>query len=179
MSMNYSFRVDWSEEDEVFLARCVELPSIVAHGDSRTEALKEAETAVEASVAWLKEEHEQIPEPISSNEFSGKLSLRMDPDLHRRIALRAAEKQVSINHLITTILASNLDADQIDQSVERLRSVTDAAQMELPSLVRINNAIQSIEWLRSAVASYRAYTPVTDVVNEAETGIGQVSEVAG
>jgi len=58
----YTYRVEWSEEDETFVARCLELPSLAAHGDSAVQALAEARRAVDAAVEWMREEGEPVPE---------------------------------------------------------------------------------------------------------------------
>ena len=61
--------------------------------------LKEIEKAFHESVddylAWCKERGEK-PEKT----FSGKLNLRMSPDLHAHLALQAAKKGISLNEFI-------------------------------------------------------------------------------
>ena len=37
----YTYRVEWSEEDQLHIARCLEFPSLAAHGDTVENALKE------------------------------------------------------------------------------------------------------------------------------------------
>ena len=31
----YTYRIEWSQEDGIFVARCVEFPGLGAHGHSR------------------------------------------------------------------------------------------------------------------------------------------------
>jgi predicted HicB family RNase H-like nuclease len=40
---------------------------------------------------------EAVPQPLAERSFSGKLNLRLGPELHRRVALDAAEAGMSIN----------------------------------------------------------------------------------
>ena len=47
------------------MARCLEFPSLVAHGGTIEEALKEIEYVVAESVKWMQEEDETVPEPLS------------------------------------------------------------------------------------------------------------------
>jgi predicted RNase H-like HicB family nuclease len=51
----------------VLVARCLEFPSIAAHGSSEGIALKEIKKAITASIKWMEEENEPIPEPL--NEY--------------------------------------------------------------------------------------------------------------
>jgi len=46
----YEVIIFWSAEDRLFIAQVPELPGCIAHGDSRGEALRNAEDAIEL---WL------------------------------------------------------------------------------------------------------------------------------
>ena len=39
----YTYRVEWSEEDNTHIAKCLEFPSLSAHGKTAKEALSEIE----------------------------------------------------------------------------------------------------------------------------------------
>jgi len=54
----------------------------------------------------MKASGEPVPEPICSKRYSGKFMVRVPPELHRRIALEAAEEGISLNRLISTKLSS-------------------------------------------------------------------------
>jgi predicted RNase H-like HicB family nuclease len=60
----YTYRVEWSEEDKLHLARCFEFPSLVAHGRTVGGALKEIEKVIEEAITWMREENEEIPQPF-------------------------------------------------------------------------------------------------------------------
>jgi predicted HicB family RNase H-like nuclease len=96
----YTYRVEWSEEDQTHLASCLELPSLKAHGSTSEKALKEIKLVVEEALAWLKEDGEEFPEPFGMKQFKGNLTLRTSPEMHRKIAMKAAEQGVSINQYI-------------------------------------------------------------------------------
>jgi len=42
---------------------------------------------------------EPIPDPIATKRFSGKFMVRVPPDVHRQLAIQAAEASVSLNRL--------------------------------------------------------------------------------
>ena len=66
----YTYRVEWSEEDQLHIARCLEFPSLAAHSKTVGGALKEIEKVVEEAIAWIKEENEEIPEPFGLKKYN-------------------------------------------------------------------------------------------------------------
>ena len=49
---------------------------------------------------------ESVPEPIYSRRYSGKFMVRVPPEVHRRLALEAAEEEISLNRLVSAKLSS-------------------------------------------------------------------------
>jgi predicted HicB family RNase H-like nuclease len=107
MVNEYQYIVEWEPADRVFVARVTEFPSLAAHGDSQEEALREIRDLVKAIVVDLKRGGESIPVPLSLRQYSGRLNLRMPPDLHRRLASEAERNGISLNQLITAKLAAS------------------------------------------------------------------------
>lgn len=103
---HYTYRVEWSEEDKVHFARCLEFPSLTAYGDSITRALKEIQVVVGAWIKWLQDEHKEIPEPFNSRKYKGNLTLRVSADVHKHVTLIAAEQNVSVNQYIASKIMS-------------------------------------------------------------------------
>jgi len=56
----YTYRIEWSEEDQAHIARCLEFPSLAAHGKTPEKALKEIETVVAASVSWISKRKKEL-----------------------------------------------------------------------------------------------------------------------
>nr|WP_246404339.1 toxin-antitoxin system HicB family antitoxin [Nocardiopsis algeriensis] len=48
---------------------------------------------------------EQPPEAIADRTFSGRFQVRVPPEVHRQLALEAAEQNVSLNRLVSARLA--------------------------------------------------------------------------
>ncbi|MCP4049530.1 MAG: type II toxin-antitoxin system HicB family antitoxin, partial [bacterium] len=40
---------------------------------------------------------ETVPEPIAGRSYSGKFMVRVPPDVHRKLAVQAAESGISLN----------------------------------------------------------------------------------
>lgn len=103
---DYIYSVVWSEEDDAFIGRVLEFPSLAAHGSTQAKALSEIRSVVQHAFEDLKESGEDIPEPLNKRPYSGKLNVRLPKYLHRQLAIEAAEEGVSLNQLISTKLAA-------------------------------------------------------------------------
>lgn len=101
----YTYRIEWSEEDQIFIARCMEFSGLAAHGATSESALKEIKKVVNESIKWLKEEGKTVPEPLGMKKFKGNLTLRVPPEIHRELAVKSAEEGVSINQYILSRLS--------------------------------------------------------------------------
>jgi predicted HicB family RNase H-like nuclease len=51
------------------------------------------------------ENSEDIPKPIAIRQYSGKFMVRIPPEVHRQLAMEAAESGVSLNRLASAKLA--------------------------------------------------------------------------
>ena len=102
----YTYRIEWSEEDHCHVARCLEFPSLAAHGDTIEEVLREIKYVVVESLKWMREEGETVPKPLGLKKFKGHLSLRIPPEKHRELAIRCAEEGISLNQFILSHLST-------------------------------------------------------------------------
>lgn len=101
----YTYRVLWSEEDQEHVALCAEFPSLSWLAPSPESALKGIRKTVAEVVADMQENGEKIPEPLATRKFSGKFQVRIPPEVHRSLAMEAAEEHVSLNRLVSAKLA--------------------------------------------------------------------------
>ena len=100
----YTYRVTWSEEDEEYVGLCVEYPSLSWLAPTPQEALSGIRQVVADMVSDMEANEETVPEPIALRRYSGKFTVRIPPDLHRRLALEAAEAGISLNRLASAKL---------------------------------------------------------------------------
>jgi len=68
-------------------------------------ALRGIRNLVAECIQDLKDDGEEIPDPISCRKYSGKFMIRVPPDVHRDLALKAAEAGVSLNRLASAKLS--------------------------------------------------------------------------
>lgn len=101
----YTYRIIWSEEDGEYVGQCAEFPSLSWLSGSPEAALRGIRKVVEDVIADMINNREPIPEPIASKRFSGKFMVRVPPDVHRQLAIEAAEAGVSLNRLASAKLS--------------------------------------------------------------------------
>jgi predicted HicB family RNase H-like nuclease len=101
----YTYRVTWSEEDNEYVGLCAEFPSLSWLAKTKVAALRGISKVVAQCVSDMKANKEPIPEPLSTKKYSGKFQTRIPPELHRRLAIKAAEQNVSLSRLISSKLS--------------------------------------------------------------------------
>ncbi|KFI97013.1 type II toxin-antitoxin system HicB family antitoxin [Bifidobacterium stellenboschense] len=102
---HYAYRIRWDGKSERFVASCAELPDVTFESDSQLEAFVGIRNAAEAEVKRLAKAGEEAPEPLSERRFSGRILVRIPPELHRALTIEAAEQHISLNRLISNRLA--------------------------------------------------------------------------
>ena len=89
----YIARVDFDDEAEIFHGEVMNVRDVITfEGTSVAELLRAFQESVEDYLAFCAERGEEPEKP-----FSGKFSLRIDPELHRRITLKARMANKSLN----------------------------------------------------------------------------------
>lgn len=105
IAVQYPKFVEWSAEDRCFVGRCPLLFSGGVHGDDEVEVYARVCEAAEGWVKILHEDGTPLPESKSSDAYSGKFMVRIDPALHQRLALKAVSTGESLNQFVARTLA--------------------------------------------------------------------------
>ena len=100
----YTYRVTWSEDDNEYVGLCVEFPSLSWLSSTPEAALKGIRKLVADIVKDIESNDETVPEPIACRRYSGKFMVRIPPDVHRNLAIRAAESGISLNRIVSSKL---------------------------------------------------------------------------
>ncbi len=100
----YLVTITWSEEDQAYVAEAPELPGCATHGASVHEASKNIEDAMDTWFKGAKESGYSIPEPMTTKAYSGKFVTRIDPRIHRQLAIKSTEQGKSLNRFVEEIL---------------------------------------------------------------------------
>jgi predicted HicB family RNase H-like nuclease len=102
----YTYRVTWSLEDEEYVGLCAEFPSLSWLADTQEAALQGIRNIVAEVISEMKSSNEPIPEPLAVKRYSGVFTVRIPPDVHRIIAIQAAEANMSRSRYINYKLAT-------------------------------------------------------------------------
>jgi predicted RNase H-like HicB family nuclease len=104
-AFRYRIVVEWSDEDQAFIARVPVLPGCQAHGETADKAAHEAERAAELMLDVLREDGKDPPPEDAVADYSGQLRLRLPRSLHERVSRLATAEGVSINTLLLSLIA--------------------------------------------------------------------------
>ena len=109
--MKYPFSVFLTQVDThtFWIAKSTALKGCVGQGDTQQEAIQELEIN---ETIWLETAQEVgIPIPVipieEVQEYSGKLTLRIAPSVHRKAALMAKKDGISLNQYINDAIVAH------------------------------------------------------------------------
>jgi predicted HicB family RNase H-like nuclease len=98
----YEGSIAYDEEAEIFHGEVINTKDVITFQGTSVKELKKAfKESIEDYLAFCEEKGEE-PE----KQFSGNLVIRIDPQLHRKLAIQAKKKNKSLNALIEERLAS-------------------------------------------------------------------------
>ena len=103
----YTARVEYEERDNIFVGRILGVRTIISfHGETVKKLRAEFELAVKDYLADCKREGVQPEKPAS-----GKLLLRVSPEIHGRALVAAQAAGKSLNQWATEVLRHAVQAD--------------------------------------------------------------------
>jgi predicted HicB family RNase H-like nuclease len=102
---HYTYRVTWSSDDQEYIGLCAEFPSLSWLATTPEAALKGIRKVVAEVAEDMFSNNEPVPEPFAVKNYSGKFMVRVPPEVHRSLAIKAAEAGVSLNRLASSKLS--------------------------------------------------------------------------
>ena len=102
---HYTYRITWSEDGNEYVGLCAEFPSLSWLAGTPEAALRGIRKVVADVIEDMQKSGEAIPEPIANKHYSGKFMVRVPPQVHRKLAIEAAESGVSLNRLASAKLS--------------------------------------------------------------------------
>jgi predicted HicB family RNase H-like nuclease len=92
--------IEYDDDAEIFHGEVINLRDVITfQGESVHELRQALRDSVDEYVEFCRERGEDPEKP-----FSGNISLRLSPELHRKIFVRAKRERASVNRLITDTL---------------------------------------------------------------------------
>ncbi|CUS04154.2 conserved protein of unknown function [Candidatus Promineifilum breve] len=107
---HYPFEIRTLSEDDGggFLISFPDFSECISDGETPEEAIRNGLDALSETIAALESMKLPVPEPGSGGSYSGRFVQRVPRSLHARLAARAKQEGVSMNALVTTLLADGL-----------------------------------------------------------------------
>ncbi len=100
--------VEWSDEDGCFVGSAPPLIGPCCHGSDEVDVYRQLSEIVEEWIETLGADGKPLPEATAGKEYSGKFVVRMEPELHKVLAIRAAQAEQSLNNYCVGLLRKNV-----------------------------------------------------------------------
>ena len=106
----YPFEIRPLSDDDGggFLISFTDFSECISDGETIEEAIESGMDALQETIAALESLNMPVPEPGSGGSYSGKFIQRAPRSIHARLVMRAKQEGVSMNSLVTSILAESL-----------------------------------------------------------------------
>lgn len=134
------------EEFGGYTAEILEFPGCVTEGDTADEALGNLEVAAEGWIEATLNANQRIPEPSDSQEYRGRVALRLPRSLHRRAVQLAEREGTSLNQFLVAAVAERVGAGTLySEMAQRLeRRAMRVAVSYLQKDTAVNQAV--MDW---------------------------------
>lgn len=136
--LKYPFEIRPLSEEEGggYLISFPDLPGCISDGETIEAAIKNGIDAVNSWIATSKEFHDSIPK-AESRQASGRFVQRLPKSLHSRLAERAKQEGVSMNALVTAIIAESIGKRETHKSAaKRQKKVVQVYSQRVPKSLR-------------------------------------------
>jgi predicted RNase H-like HicB family nuclease len=119
LNLNYEIRLRKLSEEEGggWFAEIPKLPGCMSDGATPEEALANLQDAKKCWIENCLELGRLVPEPVPEN-YSGQIRIRIPRSLHRIMAEKAREENVSLNQYISYQLARSVGFSQGEEQVK-------------------------------------------------------------
>ncbi len=140
---DYPVKISFDDQDKVYVAEFFDLPGCSAYGDTVQEAYHRAQ---EAKAEWLRVTLEQglpIPEPSKTEEYSGRILVRLPTSLHSMLSDKAKLHGASLNQYILHLLSAALVGDEVSTQLDELRNKIEHLEWRIAQLTL---AVEPPQW---------------------------------
>src|SRR5258707_6283978 len=105
----YSIILVWSEEDQAFIATVPELDGCTAHGETRAEAIREIQIAIENWLDTARDLGREIPAPKHWTDYETQIEAGAQEDLKNAMRAALAENAPAITEALAKEIAKGGD----------------------------------------------------------------------
>jgi predicted HicB family RNase H-like nuclease len=115
VSLPYTTTIEKSSgpRGDYYVARIIELPDLIMTGDTPEEALKELEDEKPEYIELYLKLGNKMPEPLKTQNYSGKIVLRLPSSVHEDLVKIAQLEGVSLNQYMVSVLSKATGRDEV------------------------------------------------------------------
>jgi len=135
LSQPYS-RVLIPDETGGYFGEILEFPGCFTQGATPQEALRNLDEAMTGWIETALDNGQQIPPPLETAGYSGRILLRLPKSIHKAAARRAEMEGVSLNHYLVTSIAAHLQGDDLADRIANRLSMTRAVQVAQITMIK-------------------------------------------
>ena len=96
------------EEGGGYMISFADFSECISDGETIAKAIENGMDALQETIAALESLNMPVPKPDSGGTHSGKFIQRVPKSIHSRLIMRAKQEGVSMNSLVTSMLAESL-----------------------------------------------------------------------
>jgi len=100
------------DDDGTYTAEILEFPGCFGEGETAGEAINDLEQAAASWIEAAIKQGQEIPPPMDTCEYSGKINLRLPKSIHKQAARFAERDDVSLNQLFVSAIAARIGAEE-------------------------------------------------------------------
>lgn len=152
--MKYPFRVFQmqAEQHTFWVAKSTQLNGCIGQGDSIDDAINELSENESVWLSTAKELGITIPSVVveQPQEFSGKLTLRIAPSVHKKAAMLAKRDGISLNQYINdAVVAHNSELSTASYVSDKVKGIFDQFKMKFLNSTSFRGEDGYISFLQS------------------------------
>lgn len=102
--------VEWSDEDQSYVGSVPGWIGKCCHGDNEEKVYKELCLIVDEWIEIYKNDSIALPPATAGKNYSGKFVMRIDPELHKALTIKAINAGESLNNYCRKMLKRAVSA---------------------------------------------------------------------
>ncbi len=100
------------DDDGTYTAEILEFPGCYGEGDTAGDAINDLEQAAASWIEAALKQGQEIPAPLDSCEYSGKINLRLPKSIHKQAVRFAERDDISLNQFFSAAIAARIGAEE-------------------------------------------------------------------
>ncbi len=150
---DYKFLISKIETESGFeyLAEFREFDFCCGGGETVEKAILEAKTNLEIYINEMERLGESVPAPLQEYDFSGKFTLRLSKDLHKKASERADYEGVSLNTFIVEAVGEKVGCTSMNEVLDKFERVISKFTI---AIINTSAAVEAVNRFNNMTADY-------------------------